>query len=175
MAKNKSNRHADAEARAGRLKDRQDLQAASLRGDVRDVVLRLVRELPDQWKKMTGGAQDDVIARIERLAGAVVDQVVDIVASKGTESQVVRLGKITADKGMIDCKFTLPYSNEAVAALCTRQGQEVILIAREAEQFMGERERAESDNIGELAIPRGQAGTRKSLDETMAQSSSAED
>ena len=124
---------------------------------------------------MTGGAQDDVIARIERLAGAVVDQVVDIVASKGTESQVVRLGKITADKGMIDCKFTLPYSNEAVAALCTRQGQEVILIAREAEQFMGERERAESDNIGELAIPRGQAGTRKSLDETMAQSSSAED
>lgn len=175
MAKNKSNRHADAEARAGRLKDRQDFQAASLRGDVRDVVLRLVRELPDQWKKMTGGAQDDVIARIERLAGAVVDQVVDIVASKGTESQVVRLGKITADKGMIDCKFTLPYSNEAVAALCTRQGQEVILIAREAEQFMGERERAESDNIGELAIPRGQAGTRKSLDETMAQSSSAED
>ena len=175
MAKNKSNGHADAEARAGRLKDRQDFQAASLRGDVRDVVLRLVRELPDQWKKMTGGAQDEVIARIERLAGAVVDQVVDIVASKGTESQVVRLGKITADKGMIDCKFTLPYSNEAVAALCTRQGQEVILIAREAEQFMGERERAESDNIGELAIPRGQAGTRKSLDETMAQSSSAED
>ena len=172
MATGRKNGHAPTEDRAQKLKDRQDLQIATLRGDVRDVVLRLVRELPDHWKKMAGGAQDDVIERIERMAGSVIDQAVDIVTSRGADSQVVRLGKITADKGMIDCKFTTPFSNEAMATLCARQGQEVVLIARDAEQFMGEREKAESDNIGDLAIPRG---GRRSLQEAMAESSEAED
>jgi hypothetical protein len=149
------NGHAAADDRTKRLKDRQDLQATTLRGDIRDVVLRLVRELPDHWKKMAGGAQEDVIERIERLAATIVDQTVDIVTSRGADSQVVRLGKISADKGMIECKFTVPYSNEALIALGTRQGQEVVLIARDTEQFKGEREKAESDNIGDLAIPRG--------------------
>lgn len=141
--------------RAERLKERQDLQVATLRGDVRDAVLRLVRELPDHWRKMTGGAQEDIIERIEKLASTLVDQTVEIVASRGCDSQVVRLGKISVDKGMIECKFTTAYSHEAMNAICLRQGQEVALVARDAEQFKGERAKAESDNIGDLAIPRG--------------------
>lgn len=144
-----------AQSRTERLQERQDLQVVTLRGDIRDAILRMVRELPDHWRKMTGGAQDDVIARIETLAAALVDQTVEIVASRGCDSQIVRLGKITVDKGAIKCEFTAPYSNESMNALCSRQTQEVALVARDAEQFKGERAKAESDNIGDLAIPRG--------------------
>lgn len=149
------NGQADKADRTERLKERQDLQVATLRGDVRDAVLRLVRELPNDWRKMTGGAQEDTIERIERLAGTLVDQAVEIVAARGCDSQIVRLGKIGVDKGMIEGKFTTPFSHEALNAICLRQGQEVALIARDAEQFKGERDKAESDNIGDLAIPRG--------------------
>lgn len=141
--------------RSERLKERLDMQVATMRGDLRDAVLRLVRELPDGWHKMTGGAQEDAIERIERLATDVVDRSVEIVTARGCEAQIVRLGKITVDKGMIGCAFTTSYSHEAMNTLCLRQGQDVALVAKDPEQFKGERRAAEPDNIGELAIPRG--------------------
>lgn len=142
-------------SRSERLKERLDMQVSTMRGDIRDGILRLVRELPDGWHKMTGGAQEDAIERIEKLATDVVDRTVDVVSARGCETQIVRLGKITVDKGMIACGFITTYSHEAMNVLCLRQGQEVALVARDPEQFKGERAAAEADNVGDLAIPRG--------------------
>jgi hypothetical protein len=154
--------------RAERLKERQEMQVTTLRGDIRDQVLRLVRELPDHWGKMTGGAQEDVISRVERLANGLVDETVEIVTSRGADSQLVTLGKISVDKGMIECKFTTPYTNDAMSALCERRSQQVALVARDADQFKGEKAKAETDNIGDLAIPR--AGAAR-IEASMAQPS----
>jgi hypothetical protein len=141
--------------RPDRMRERQELQVATLKGDIRDRILRLVRQLPEHWQKMSGDAQQDVISNLERTAEDLVDQVVDLVSSRGADHQLVTLGKIAVDKGVIDCKFTAPYSNETMAALCSKRGQEVVLVARDADQFKGERAKAEPDNIGDLAIPRG--------------------
>jgi hypothetical protein len=169
MAAKNGNGHAHDEERQDPREARQQMQINTLRGDVRDQVLRLVRELPDSWKKMTGSAQEDAISRIERFASSLVDEAVEIVASRGCDFQVVRLGKISADKGVIDCKFTTPYTHEAMTTLCSRQGQEVALVARDVDQFKGERDRAEADNIGDLAIPRG-----RTLSQALAASSGDE-
>jgi hypothetical protein len=150
MAKSEQNNE-----RSERLKERLDMQVATMRGDLRDAVLRLVRDLPDSWRKMTGGAQEDAIDRIERLSSDVIDRAVEIVTARGCEAQIVRLGKITVDKGMIGCSFTTAYSHDAMNTLCQRQNQEVALVAKDPEQFKGERGAAEADNIGDLAIPRG--------------------
>jgi hypothetical protein len=168
--KNGTGKEHHEDPHTARMRERSDLQVATLRGDVRDAVLRLVRELPDHWRKMTGGAQEDAIGRIERLSNSVVEQCVEIVAARGADFQIVRLGKMTIDKSVIEGKFTMPYTNEALTALSSRQNQEIVLVAREADQFKGERSKAESDNIGDLAIPRG----RPSIAATMAEPS-AED
>ena len=153
MARN-GKTHDEAADRSAKLRERMELQVTTLRGDFRDAVLRLVKDLPEQWRKMTGAQQDTLIDRVEEMASNTVDQAVDLVAARGCEAQVVRVGKVTANNGTIKCEFTAPYSLEALSAIAQRQNQEVVLVARDVDQFKGERDRAESDNIGSLAIPR---------------------
>lgn len=136
--------------------ERMQLATSSLRGDIRDQILRVVRELPNAWQKMTGDGQQDVIDRIDTLADRLVTDTVDIIASHGCDHVFVTLGKISINDGEIDCKFRAPATHDAVTALYTRQGRSVVLIARDADNYKGERARAEPDNVGELAIPRGE-------------------
>ena len=152
MAKNgKAHDHAD---RSSKLKDRMEMQIETMRGDVRDAILRLVKEQQTHWGKMTGAQQQTLIDRVEEMASNTVDQAVDIVAARGCEAQVVRVGKLESNNGTIKCAFTAPYSLEALTAIASRQNQEVVLVARDVDQFKGEKSRAETDNIGTLAIPR---------------------
>lgn len=139
-----------------RTAERQEIQVATLRGDIRDQMLRLVRDLPNHWPKMTGDAQQDVINRIELLSNDLVNRTVDLIASRGCSFQLVTLGEATITPTAVKCKFTVPRTNDAVAALNSRIGQTVVLVAREAEQFSGERAPAETDNVGDLAIPRSE-------------------
>ncbi len=147
-----------AKGNADAAHQRQELQVATLRGDIRDQMLRLVRDLPNHWPKMTGDAQQDVITRIELMANDLVNRVVDMVSSRGCSFQLVTLGEITITPTAIKCKFTVPRSAETAAALNARIGQTVVLVAREAEQFAGERAPAQTDNVGDLAIPRAELG-----------------
>ena len=137
-----------------RMKERQALHVTTLRGDLRDAIIRLVRDLPEHWHKMSGDAQQDVIDRIERLADGLVNETVDIVAARGAEFTVATLGKVAFDKGVITSTITTPLSMEVLSALASRQARPIVLVAREAEQFKGEKAKAEPDNVGALAMPR---------------------
>jgi len=149
-------------------KDRQAMQVATLRGDIRDRILRLVREVPDHWHKMTGDAQQDVINRIEDMSNGIVNETVDLVAARGFDHQLVRLSEFAVKNGVISCKLAIPASHETVAATFSRLNQDVALILRNADQFKGEKQKAETDNVGDLAIPRHGA---PAADTSMAQHS----
>src|SRR6185437_15293632 len=143
---------------ADHTRERHEMQVSTLRGDLRDQILRLVRDQPNHWPKMTGDAQQDTITRIELLANDLVNRTVDLVASRGAGFQLVTLGEATITPTVIKCKFTIPRSAENAAALNARIGQTVVLVARDAEQFIGERAPAQTDNVGDLAIPRKELG-----------------
>lgn len=125
----------------------------TLKGDLRDEILREFKSMAKPWVKMSEYEQERIIHRATDIAGTVVHQAITAIASRGFEHFNVTLGKITVDKG-IECKFTLPFSGEAITGLCQRKGDSVILIARDATEFFGEKKPVEAENVGELAIPK---------------------
>lgn len=132
-----------------------NLQVKTLLGDVRDGILREFKGLEKPWQKMTESEQSRVIHRAADIAERVVRGAIDIAATRGFEHFDVQLGKITVDK-TVELKVTAPFSAEIIAALSTRRGDTLVMIARDAGEFRGERKPAKPTNVGELAIPHGE-------------------
>lgn len=115
-----------------------ELAAETLKGDVRDILLGHIRALPKPWPQMSEQEQEEAIIRAERLADTLVRDAVDLAASRGLPHFTVALGKFTVGDN-IDGKFSAPYSTELLDGLGARKGLTVVLVARDASEFMGER------------------------------------
>lgn len=151
---NGNGKHEDAiTAKAG-------AQIETLKGDIRDEILREFKAMAKPWAKMTETEQERVIHRAGDISGKLVMQACNAIASRGFKYFDVTLGKITVDKG-IECKFTLPYSADGIAGLCQRKGDSVMLVARDAAAFFGEKKKAETDVVGDLAIPKDKEARRQ--------------
>lgn len=154
---------APSEAPQANGKGATALQIRTLESGIRDAILREFKTLEKPWPKMGEWEQERAIGRARDIASILVHDAINIVASRGFENFHVVLGKITVDKG-IECKFTLPFSPEAIAGLCARKGDTVILVARDAKDFR-DGKKAETDNVGDLAIPKnGKADDEANLE-----------
>lgn len=119
-----------------------ELAVETMKGDVRDVLLGHIRALPKPWPQMSEQEQEEAIIRAERLADTLVRDAVDLAASRGLPHFTVALGKFTVGDN-IDGKFSAPYSTELLDGLGARKGLTVVLVARDASEFLGERAPAE--------------------------------
>ena len=138
----------------GATPSRTEMRIATLSSDVHRQLLRVVRELPQHWHTMTGAAQQDVIDKLATMTDRIIDEAVDIVASRGFKDMIVRLGPITISDRKITCKFEVDQTNENVMTLCARQHLGAVLVPCDPEDFKKDKTAIETDNVGELAIPR---------------------
>lgn len=137
--------------------DPQELQMATLTGDVRDEILREFKLIAKPWQKMNESEQERLIHRATDVAASIVDRAVDIVASRGCEHFLVKLGDVTfsREKGIVS-KIGMAFSKEGIAALANRSGDIIVLVARDAHEFAGMRAEAQPEVVGDLAMPKEQ-------------------
>jgi hypothetical protein len=143
-----------------RAEDRIELQMATLSGDIRDELIREFKTINGVWGK-TEDEQERLINRASDIADLLVDRAVSVISSRGLTFFTVKLGDVKATgKGAIDCAFSMPlHRNEhLIGGLCKRINQPVILIARDVDEFLGERHEAKADVVGDLGMPRATHG-----------------
>lgn len=134
------------------------IAAESLKGDVRDAILQMVKGLAKPWAKMTEWEQESAIRQCADIAGKLVHETVRITASRGFDHIPVSLGTFTVDaeKG-IQSKFAMARTPDNLVAMGERLGSIVLLIPMDVHEFMGEKKPAEADVVGDLAMPKGEA------------------
>lgn len=124
----------------------------TLYGDVRDKIIDGFREVPG-WFDIKETQQKRLIGRAEETARKLVLGAVAITAARNHEHLVVRCGGFAAEKEL-KIKITAAVTNENLKTVRKFYGAEALLVLASHQVFMGERQEAEPDNIGELGIPR---------------------
>jgi hypothetical protein len=120
-------------------------------------LLDLARQLEKPWQKMNEKEQQRVIDRTQHLAGALVNDCVTTMASRGFPHFTVQVGKITIDKG-IKADMTLPTSQAVLDALIAGKNQTMMLVARNEHQFLAGGKPPSPDVVGDLALPKSGRG-----------------
>lgn len=129
------------------------LAAATLLGDVRDAVLAEFKTAEKPWSKMSEEEQERLIQRADDIADQVVLGAVAVVAQHGFSNLPASIDQFTRKDGL---KIVLKAGAtvEHITKLAEHGNNSVVLVLAEPARFMGERAPAETENVGELAIPK---------------------
>jgi hypothetical protein len=124
----------------------------TLYGDVRDKIIDGFREVPG-WFDLKEPQQKRLIGRAEETARKLVRGAIAITAARNHEYLVVRCGGFAAEKEL-KIKIAAAVTDENLKTVRKFYGAEALIVLASHHVFMGERAKAEPDNIGELGIPR---------------------
>ncbi len=119
------------------------LAAETLRGDVRDAMLTLLRDMQTPFSKLSENDQSWRIEAVSRLAEKVVRDSIRIVANQGfphVEVLVRNKGKFAG--GSMELSMTAPFSVENATKLSDYGVGTAILVLAEPGEFFGERRTA---------------------------------
>lgn len=158
---------AESEFDVSRLNDE------TLRGDVRDEILREFKHMPKPWQQMTEDEQQRLIDRASDIADALVRKAVDLVAGRGLPSLPIEVGKITIDgaacKGTFEC-FT---DDESLLRIRHLQGSRAVFVLATIDAFKGEQTKPEPEVVGDLAMPKDGERADEALLEKVGQGKAA--
>lgn len=126
----------------------------TLRGDIRDAILSEFKTVQKPWQQMTEWEQGRLIHRARDIADKLVRQSVDIIASNGLPSLPIKVGKFTVDGSAIKGTFEAYAEDEALLRIRKLSGTRAMFVLASPDAYQGERKEAETDNVGDLAIPR---------------------
>lgn len=128
------------------------LASETLRGDVRDEILREFKAMAKPWAQMNEKEQERVIHRSADIADNLVMGALRLTAHKGNPHVVVQVSQFTVKD---DVKVTL-----SVAAILDNivklasAGAHAVLVLADPKQFSGEKKKPETDVVGDLAMPK---------------------
>lgn len=140
-----------------------ELGRRTMRGDVRDAIVSLVKTSAKAWwDKLPEYEQRQFLRAADTLGDDIVNSAVELVASRGFKHLEITIGKFTVDaeKGIL-ASFTMPHNKDNLLAMGSVLGTEVCMVPMKASDFLSERSVAKPDNIGSLAMPRNGAGDKK--------------
>lgn len=137
-----------------------ELATDTLRGDIRDAVLSEFKTIPNVWPKLGEGDQERLIRRAEDVANTLVRRAIDIVAEKGLPALAIEVGKIEVDGSTCKGKFECYADDEALIRMRHLQGARAIFVLASPDRFNGEQKPAETENVGDLAMPKGEEAGR---------------
>lgn len=129
------------------------IAAETLSGDIRDLILDEFRHFPKPWQKMTEAEQERMIIRATDIAANLVTRAVDLIAHAGMPRVEIQTKKFSLEPELIRMTATTPATEETAIALIRHKGPMVLVLADLA-AFSGQREKAETDVLGDLGIPR---------------------
>lgn len=136
---------------------RFEARTRTLRGDIRDLVLREFKGMQRPWQQMTENEQSRLIQRANDIAGTVVRGAVDLVAEDGLTSLAVTVGKMTLEGGAIKGVYECYADDDSLLSIRRLQGKRAMFVLADPDEYFGQRAAAKPDNVGELAMPRGDA------------------
>lgn len=139
------------------MRDPQELAAETLRGDIRDAILREFKLMPKPWHAMNEQEQERVIWRARDIADQLVRQAVDIVASKGLPALPIQVGKFTVDGSAIKGAYECYADDESLLRIRHIAGARAMFVLASPDAYRGEEKVAEPDVVGDLAMPKERA------------------
>lgn len=129
------------------------LATATLHSDIRDALLAEFKAIDKPWQKMKENEQSRLIHRADDIASSVVLGAVAVVASKGFSSVAASIDQFTRKDGLkivVKAAATV----EHITKLAEHGMNSVVLVLAEPAKFMGESKPIETENVGDLAMPK---------------------
>ena len=134
-----------AAKRIGLLAATSPMASGTLAGDVRDMLIDIIKTRPKPWSAMTSDEQQQIVQSAEFASREVVRGVFDAVVSEDKDAPVRAILESITDKG--DIKITLKVKTmgeddaaNAILSLHKWRGKMVMLSAASVDDYMGERE-----------------------------------
>lgn len=110
--------------------------AATIRGDLRDLMLRNLAGQTKLWKDMPQSEQAQVAAQVEAMCGALVTQIAVLTATGGRPAVLATLENISIGA---ECRAVLSVPKDQAGHLIPSAKQIVAVMQPSAAAFMGER------------------------------------
>jgi len=120
------------------------IEASTLSGDVRDVLLTHVRSMTIPWAMLSEDEQRDKIYALSECAKDLVRRALAAISTTGFPSIVVGIGAVKIDKGL-EIKLSANSSVEVITKLAEHGKNAAVLVLAEAADFFGERAPAKPD------------------------------
>lgn len=130
------------------------LDTETMRGDIRDRILTEFKHMPNAWQKLAESEQDRLISRALDIAGEVVRRAVDLIAERGLPALPIEVGKITVDGSACKGTFECYADDDNLLRIRHLQGSRAMFVLASPDAFNGEKKPAESENVGDLAMPK---------------------
>lgn len=127
-----------ADAPENKKPDTEALVAETLSGDVRDFLVDRIKNLPKVWAEMTQEEQRDIIYDAVEASNHLVRQAVALIAKDGRPTITAQCESVTVKDG-IKAVLTLSKHDELRHALTDSQGQSVLIVVVDAENYIGAR------------------------------------
>lgn len=141
------------------------LAARTLRGDLRDRLLEFVRRQKQPWSLLNEEQQTGVVGEVTRIAGALVDGAVAIVASRDFPAIVAKVRDCKAAEKGIEAKLVLASHDPFRHALMDAVGSPVQIVLADPAVFYGARGLAAIDpDEPELPLANGDAAGAGEVD-----------
>jgi hypothetical protein len=119
------------------------LAAKTLSGDLRDIILKNIKQLKKPWEKMGELEQGSLIADIGWNAEHLVRKAVALIAAEGRPSVSGVIDTAKMGKGL-ELKVIASRMAEGRHELLDSQGSEILLIIPGVEKFLGQRKPAKA-------------------------------
>lgn len=130
------------------------LATDTLRGDIRDELLREFKHLPKPWQAMNEDEQSRLINRARDIADTLVRRSVDLVAARGLPALPIEVGKFTVDGAAIKGSFECYADDESLLRIKHLANKRAMFVLASPDAFNGEQQKAETDVVGDLAMPK---------------------
>ncbi len=115
-----------------------ELARETLVGDLRDIVLEAVRNIPKVWEKLSETEQLDWIDIVSRRVESVAADAVNIIAADGQQVFAVGLEKVER-KDAIKGIFNSPWDSHVWLKLGEAQGGTIQIVPSSIAPYSGER------------------------------------
>jgi hypothetical protein len=132
-----------------------NLQTETLRGDIRDAVLTEFKQIPKPWQQSSEEDQERMIRRATDIADQLVRRAIDIIAERGLPALPIEVGKITVDGAACKGTFECYADDDNLLRIRHLQGSRAMFVLASPARFNGEQAPAETENVGDLAMPKG--------------------
>lgn len=131
----------------------------TLRGDIRDMVLSEFKLLPKPWQQMTEDEQERLITRATDIAATVVSGAVDLIAARGLPAMPISVAKFTVDGSELKGTYTAFADDENLLRIRHLAERRAMFVMASPEDYLGERKPAETEVVGDLAMPKTGPGS----------------
>jgi hypothetical protein len=121
------------------------LGVRTLRGDLRDLLLDQIRNMPKPWHLMSEEEQRRRAVHVDEQSTAIINALVDLIAADGRPVINARVEVVNIKTKAIEAKLVLSRSDEQRLALIDAQGDNVMVVLSDPSRFSGERAPAKID------------------------------